>query len=236
MLERLARSHAAPHRQVMRERVRVLLMAADGLANTRIAEEVGVTPVTVRSWRKRFSEDGPAKLGQVRRGRGRKSTISDEQVAEIVRLITEEIPPGHTHWSCRTMGNRVRVSHSAVQRIWSDLGIKPHRVDTFKVSTRADVRAKNLSMSSVCISTRRKRRSCCADRRRSARQGDRQPPCRTLAAILFGMSLGHGHGFFDGGCDRKLNKPTPCNLGHISVHETWGSQGSSWRITWSSPS
>lgn len=43
MLERLARSHAAPHRQVMRERVRVLLMAADGLANTRIAEEVGVT-------------------------------------------------------------------------------------------------------------------------------------------------------------------------------------------------
>ncbi len=132
-LERLARSHSVPHRQVMR--ARALLMAADGEANTRIAEEVGVTPVTVRSWRKRFSEDGLAKLGQVRRGRGRKPTISDEQVAEIVRLTTEETPPGHTHWSCRTMGNRVGVSHSAVQRIWSDLGIKPHRVDTFKVST-----------------------------------------------------------------------------------------------------
>jgi hypothetical protein len=56
----------------------------------------------------------------------------------IVRLTTEESPAGHTHWSCRTMAKHVGVSHSAVQRIWFDLGIKPHRVDTFKVST--DVR------------------------------------------------------------------------------------------------
>ena len=129
----LARSQAAPHRQVLR--AKALLMAADGEANTRIAEEIGVTPVTVRGWRRRFSEDGLAKLGEVRKGRGRKPTITDEQVAQIVRLSTEETPPGHTHWSCRTMAKHVGVSHSAVQRIWSDLGIKPHRVDTFKVST-----------------------------------------------------------------------------------------------------
>jgi transposase len=134
-LEALARSQAAPHRQVLR--AKALLMAADGEANTRIAEEVGVTPVTVRGWRKRFSEDGLAKLGQVRKGRGRKPTITDEQVAQIVRLSTEQTPPGHTHWSCRTMAKHAGVSHSAVQRIWSDLGIKPHRVDTFKVSTDA---------------------------------------------------------------------------------------------------
>jgi transposase len=132
-LERLARSHGAPHRQVMR--AKALLLAADGEANIRIAEEVGVTPVTVRTWRKRFSEEGLAKLGQVRKGRGRKPTITDEQVVQIVRLTTEQTPPGHTHWSCRTMADHVGVSHSAVQRIWSDLGIKPHRVDTFKVST-----------------------------------------------------------------------------------------------------
>jgi len=129
----LARSQAAPHRQVLR--ARALLMAAEGEANTRIAEEVGVTPVTVRSWRKRFSEDGLAELGQVRKGRGRKPTITDEQVAQIVRLSTAETPPGHTHWSCRTMAKRVGVSRSAVQRIWFDLGIKPHLTDTFKVST-----------------------------------------------------------------------------------------------------
>lgn len=133
MLETLMRSQTAPHRQVVR--AKVLLMAADGRANTRIADEAGVTPVTVRTWRKRFTEEGVAGLGRVRKGRGRRPTITDEQVAQIVRLTTEETPPGHTHWSCRTMAEHVGVSHSAVQRIWSDLGIKPHRVDMFKVST-----------------------------------------------------------------------------------------------------
>ena len=45
----LAASRTAAHREV--QRARVLLLAADGVANARIADEVGVTPVTVRAWR-----------------------------------------------------------------------------------------------------------------------------------------------------------------------------------------
>ncbi len=131
-LERLARAQSAPHRQVLR--ARVLLMAADGVANAVIAEEVGVTAVTVRAWRTRFAVDGLAGLGKIRDGRGRKPSISEETVAEIVTLTTTTTPPGATHWSCRTMANRVGVSSATVQRIWSDLGLQPHRVDTFKVS------------------------------------------------------------------------------------------------------
>ena len=67
-LETLSRSRSAPHQQVLR--ARVLLMAADGEANVRIAEDVGVTPVTVRAWRRRFSEDGLAGLEKIREGRG----------------------------------------------------------------------------------------------------------------------------------------------------------------------
>ena len=40
VLERLIRSHTAPHRDV--QRAMALLMACDGFANTRIASEVGV--------------------------------------------------------------------------------------------------------------------------------------------------------------------------------------------------
>src|SRR5215471_6313465 len=83
-LEVIARSQSAAHRQV--QRARALLLAADGQANTHIAESVGVTVGTVRSWRERFAEDGLARLGEVRRGRGRKPTISEEKVAEIVEL------------------------------------------------------------------------------------------------------------------------------------------------------
>jgi DNA-binding NarL/FixJ family response regulator len=45
-LEVLARARSAPHRQV--QQAKVLLLAADGVANTRIADEVGVTALTVR--------------------------------------------------------------------------------------------------------------------------------------------------------------------------------------------
>ena len=133
MLETLTRSRTAPHQQVLR--ARVLLMAADGEANIRIAEEVGVTPVTVRAWRRRFGEDGLGGLDKIRAGRGRKPSIPEETIAEIVRLTTTTTPDGATHWSCRTMAKKVGVSSATVQRIWSDLGLAPHRVDTFKVST-----------------------------------------------------------------------------------------------------
>ena len=59
----LSRSQTAPHRQV--QRAEALLLAAGGVANTRIAEQVGVKPATVRAWRARFAEEGLAKLGKV---------------------------------------------------------------------------------------------------------------------------------------------------------------------------
>ena len=38
-----------------------------------------------------------------------------------------------------------------------------------------------------------------------------------LTAELLGITLGHGHGSFDGRRDQKSSKPTPCNPGHIRI-------------------
>lgn len=132
VLARVARSTTAAHREVLR--ARVLLDAADGVANTVIADRHAVTAVTVRSWRTAFGTDGLTGWGRIKPGRGRKPTISDAKVAEIVQLTTRTTPPGATHWSVRTMADRVGVSSATVQRIWSELGLQPHRVDTFKIS------------------------------------------------------------------------------------------------------
>src|SRR5665647_2344811 len=94
----LVRSSTLAHREV--QQAKVLLMAADGVANSQIAHSLGVTPVTVRSWRARFAAEGLAKFGQVRHGRGRKPGISAEKIEEIVRLTQHETPAGATHWSC----------------------------------------------------------------------------------------------------------------------------------------
>lgn len=139
-LEVLARSQVAPHRQV--QRARVLLLAADGVANIRIAAQVGVTPVTVRSWRARFSEEGLAKLGQVRRGRGPKPSIPTGTIEAIVEATQHSTPKGHTHWSTRTMAAEFGVSPSTVHAIWRARGLKPHLVETFKLSTDPQFEAK----------------------------------------------------------------------------------------------
>ena len=128
----LARSSSAAHREV--QRAKVMLMAAEGVANSTIAASVGVTPVTVRAWRDRFAIEGLPKLGVVRQGRGRKPVLSAEKVEEIVRLTQYEKPSGATHWSCRSMAKQVGVSPATVQRIWSGRGLKPHLVKTFKLS------------------------------------------------------------------------------------------------------
>ena len=132
MLERIARSSAAAHREVVR--ARVLLEAADGTANAVIADRHPVSVVTVRAWRAAFATDGLSGWGEVKKGRGRKPSISEDTIAEIVELTTKTVPAGTTHWSVRTMAARVGVSPATVQRVWSELGLKPHRVDTFKVS------------------------------------------------------------------------------------------------------
>jgi transposase len=132
VLEKLARSQTAKHRDV--QRARALLLAADGVANTLIGADLGVSPTTVSNWRERFATDGLKGIGVVRRGRGRKPSISPEKVQAIVHATLHEKPEGETHWSCRTMAKAQGVSPATVQRIWSARDLKPHRVKTFKLS------------------------------------------------------------------------------------------------------
>jgi transposase len=131
-LAAVAKSTTAAHREVLR--ARALLMAADGVANARIAAEVGVSVPTVREWRSRFAAEGLTKFGEVRKGRGRKASIAQGKIDEIVQLTQHSTPPGQTHWSCRSMAKATGVSPATVQRVWHARGLKPHLVETFKLS------------------------------------------------------------------------------------------------------
>ena len=132
VLEMLSRSQTAAHRDV--QRAKALLMASDGFATTRVAKEIGVSPATVTRWRECFERDGLTGSVKVRPGRGRKPSIAPEKVQEIVHATLHEKPAGETHWSCRSMARAHGVSHSTVQKIWAARGLKPHRVETFKLS------------------------------------------------------------------------------------------------------
>src|SRR4051794_41769778 len=69
-LERWTRSSRVPASAA--KRARIVLLAADGTANTRIAELVDATVTTVLSWRGRFPGQGRGGLsGGPRAGRAR---------------------------------------------------------------------------------------------------------------------------------------------------------------------
>jgi transposase len=173
-LEVLARSRTAPHRQV--QRAEALLLAAGGVANTRIATRVGVNASTVRAWRARFAEDGLAKLGKVRAGRGRKSTIPQAKIDQIVELTRNSKPAGQTHWSCRTMALKAEVSAATVQRIWAARGLKPHLVKTFKLSNDPRFEEKLIDVVGLYLNPPQKAIVLCLDEKSSVQALDRTQP------------------------------------------------------------
>lgn len=66
---------------------------------------------------------------------GRPRSISDEEVAALVRKILDSTPEGRTHWTLRPMANATDLSHQTVHRIWHAFGLQPHRQRHFQLST-----------------------------------------------------------------------------------------------------
>ncbi len=132
-LERMARSTSLPHRKVMQ--AKALLLAGDGMATNEVARRCGTTNESVRAWRRRFEREGVEGVGRIAPGRGRKSWLAEGTVAEVVRITLEETPDDtSTHWTTRSLAQRLGIGKDTVARIWRDHNLKPWRVETFKLS------------------------------------------------------------------------------------------------------
>ena len=119
--------------QALAQRSQIVLLAAEGLKNTEIADRLGVHRSVARRWRGRFSElrlDGL--LDEPRPGQPRK--ITDAKVEEVIVKTLESTPKDATHWSTRSMAKEVGLNQSAVHRIWKAFGLQPHRQDSWKLS------------------------------------------------------------------------------------------------------
>lgn len=116
-------------------RARIVLFAADGMSDKSIAEKLDLNRRVAARWRERFLTDGVDGLLQdaARPGRPRTARIA-ANVEMVVRITLEETPAGATHWSTRTLAAHLGTSASAIARIWRAHGLKPHRVQSFKLS------------------------------------------------------------------------------------------------------
>lgn len=131
-LHTMSRARSLP--QALAMRARIILLAADGLSNTQIAVQLRLSLPTVGKWRRRYLHQGVAGLyDEVKPGGPR--SISDEQVAGLIRKTLKTKPKDGTHWTCRAMSAETKLTHVMVHRIWRAFGLQPHRQKHFKLST-----------------------------------------------------------------------------------------------------
>ena len=131
-LQSIARSRAIAHGLV--RRAKIILMAAEGFNNKTIAQKFDLSAAVVGMWRKRFIRQGLMGLYDEPKPGGPRS-ISDEQVARLIRKTLNKKPRGSTHWTCRSVSKETQLSKSTVHRVWKAFGIQPHRQKHFKLST-----------------------------------------------------------------------------------------------------
>ena len=128
-LVRIAESQTTEVR--LARRAGIVLLCADGLDNKTVGEILSVDRIQVGRWRERYAAGGLAAIEQDL-PRGGRTPVVDR--AELVRLTTLSTPEAATQWSTRLLGDKLGISHSTVSRIWKANGLKPHRVERFKVS------------------------------------------------------------------------------------------------------
>lgn len=155
-------------------RARIVLMAAEGVANTQIAGAVGVSVPTVLTWRGRYQRSGIAGLGDAPRP-GRPRRIDHREI--VAATLTP--PPkrlGVTHWSSRLLAPRLGVSPATVARAWRAYGVQPWRAESFRFSTDPELVAKVTDVVGLYLAPPENAVVLCVDEKSQIQALDRTQP------------------------------------------------------------
>jgi transposase len=171
-LERLTRSSTVSAGAA--QRARIVLLAADGVANDQICELVGCGRQKVLQWRGRYQAKGLAGLADQKRP-GRPRTI------DHAKIVTETLksPPkklGVTHWSTRLLATRLGISAFTVAEAWRDYGIKPWRSESFRFSTDPELEAKVIDIVGLYLAPPENAIVLCVDAKSQIQALDRTMP------------------------------------------------------------
>jgi transposase len=110
------------------------LLAAEGKLDIEIAAQLSISSPKAARWRNRFLASGLEGLKKDAPRPGRTPRIKPDLVRDMIARTTQTRPSNATHWSTRTLAAEMGISDSSVLRIWQAHGLKPHLIETFKIS------------------------------------------------------------------------------------------------------
>lgn len=188
-------SRRATSAQALALRCRIVLACADGLSNVQVGADLKVHPTTVATWRRRFAVDRLEGLADEKRP-GPARTVTDEQVEDVIVRTLETTPKGATHWSTREMARQSGLSQSTVSRIWRTFGLKPHQVDTFKLSKDPQFIEKVRDVVGLYLDPPERAIVLCVDEKSQIQALDRSAP---VLPMMPGMPERRTHDYVRGG-------------------------------------
>jgi transposase len=158
------------------KRARILLLAADGVGNRRIAELVGASPTTVIGWRERYQQLGLDGLKDRDRQRPGRPRELDHRaiVAETLKPPPKRL--GVTHWSSRLLAERLKISNTSVARAWRAYGIKPWKAESFRFSTDPELVGKVTDICGLYLAPPENAIVLCVDEKSQIQALDRTVP------------------------------------------------------------
>lgn len=130
-LEALLRSHKTPQSRALR--ARIILKSGAGESVESISAALGTSTKSIYKWRNRFLEAGLDGLLDLPRP-GQPKKLTEKDIKRVLTLTVERIPHESTHWSVRLMAKYAGVTAWQVRQIWEAADLKPHRLQTFKIS------------------------------------------------------------------------------------------------------
>src|SRR5208283_4144504 len=171
-------SRSLPHRQVIR--AQIITRAADGQNSKDIAKAMNVSRPTVQLWRQRFLALRVEGLLKDAPRPGRKARISAKKIRQVVEATLHSTPANATHWSTRSMARAQKLSEASIRRIWRMHNLKPHLIETFKLSRDKNFIEKLTDVVGLYLNPPDKALVLCVDEKSQIQALDRTQPLLPL--------------------------------------------------------
>jgi len=178
-LQQMTQSRMLPAGDVVR--ARMILLLADGVPYQKIQELLDTTAPTIARWKERFRQHRIAGLMEERHPGQKPSVRTPKLQAKVLAAIQEGPKDGSTHWSCRKLASRFRVSKDTIQRILAQADVRPHRLERYMASDDPDFETKAADVIGLYLTPPQHAAVFCVDEKTAIQALDRLDPVLPLS-------------------------------------------------------
>ena len=157
-------------------RAEIVLATADGLGTNAIMKRTGKSKPCVWRWQERYVEEGVDGLLRDKTRPPGKKPLSAAVKRKVLTKTASETPSNATHWSVRSMAGAMGISHTSVQRIWAEAGLKPHLTRRFKISNDPQFEEKVTDVVGLYLNPPDRALVLCVDEKSQIQALDRTQP------------------------------------------------------------